>query len=144
MAYGGLKFLGLGLSVSGTLIETKAFPIDVAPACSGMTTLKVLFFTGAIGAYLYEGNRWRKSFLWASTVPLAVLLNMLRIVAVGLLGTVFSPELAVSFFHQASGLLFFGIGLLLLYGEAQLLKKWAIGQSIAGIRHSRDTIEDIR
>jgi exosortase len=123
MAYGGLKALGLGLSVSGTLIETKGFSIDVAPACSGIATLKVLFFSGAVAAYLYQGGRWRKSILWAGTVPLAVLLNTLRIVSVGIIGNAFSQELAVSFFHQVSGMVFFGIGLLLLYGEAALLKR---------------------
>lgn len=123
MAFGGLKILGLGVSVSGTLIETKGFFIDVAPACSGIATLKVLFFSGAIAAYLYRGNIIRKGVLWMSTVPLAVLSNMLRIVSVGIVGNVFSEELAVSFFHEASGMIFFGIGLLLLYGEAALFKK---------------------
>jgi exosortase len=123
MAYGGLKMMGLGMSISGTSIETKGFLIDVAPACSGMTILKVLFFSGAIGAYLYQGSPLRKSLLWMSTVPLAVLLNMIRIVSVGIVGNAFSQEFAVSFFHQVSGMVFFGIGLLLLYGEALLLKR---------------------
>ena len=123
MAFGGLKVLGLAVSISGTLIETKDISIDVAPACSGLTILKILFFTGAIAAYLLRGSKWRKGFLWASTVPLAVLLNTLRIVSVGVAGNFFGQELAASFFHQVSGLLFFGVGLLLLYGEAALLKQ---------------------
>ena len=124
MAFGSLKMLGLGVSVSGTFIETKNFFIDIAPACSGIAALKVLFFTGAIAAYLHQGSRWRKSLLWVSTVPLAVVLNMLRIVSVGIVGNVFGREIAVSFFHQVSGMMFFGIGLLLLYIEALLLKKY--------------------
>lgn len=123
MAFGGLKMVGLAVSISGTLIDTKAFSIDVAPACSGMTILKVLFFAGAIGGYIHKGNRWQKSILWASTVPLAVLLNMLRIISMGLIGNAFSPELAASFFHEVSGLLFFGVGLLSLYWESALMKR---------------------
>jgi exosortase len=123
MAFVSLKMLGLGVSVSGTFIETKNFSIDVAPACSGIATLKVLFFTGAIAAYLHRGSRWRKGLLWMSTVPLAVILNMLRVVSVGIVGNAFGREIAVSFFHLASGMMFFGVGLLLLYGEAMLLKK---------------------
>lgn len=123
MAFGGLKMMGLAVSVSGTLIETKGFFIDVAPACSGIATLKVLFFSGMIAAYLHQGSRWRKSLLWMSTIPLAVLLNMLRVISVGIVGNVFSQELAVSYFHQVSGMVFFGIGLLLLYVEATLLKR---------------------
>lgn len=124
MAYAGLKALGLAVSISGTLIETKRFSIDVAPACSGLTTLKILFFTGAIGAYLHQGSKWGKGVLWASTVPMAVLLNMFRIISVGLVGNFFGQAFAVSFFHEASGLLFFGVGLLLLYGESALLKRY--------------------
>ena len=123
MAYGFLKLLGLGQSVSGTIIETKSFFIDIAPACSGIATLKVLFFSGAIAAYLCQGSKWRKSIVWISTIPLSVLLNMLRIVSVGIIGNAFSQELAISYFHQVSGMAFFGIGLLLLYGEATLLKR---------------------
>jgi exosortase len=123
MAFGGLKILGLSVSISGTYIETKKILIDVAPACSGLTILKVLFFTGAITAYLFQGSKRRKGLLWASAVPLAVLLNALRIVSVGVVGNFLGQETAISFFHQVSGLLFFGVGLLLLYGEAALLKR---------------------
>jgi exosortase len=123
MAFGCLKVLGLGLSISGTLVKTKNFWIDIAPACSGLTNLKVLFLSGVVAAYLYQGSRWRKALLLMSTVPLAIFLNMCRIVSVGIIGNAFSPELAVSFFHQASGMVFFGLGLLCLYLAAELLKK---------------------
>lgn len=126
MAYAGLKVLGLAVSISGTLIETKKFSIDVAPACSGLTILKVLFFTGAIAAYLYPGSNWSKGILWGGTIPLAVLLNMFRIISVGLVGNFFGRAFAISFFHEASGLLFFSVGLLLLYGEASLLKRYHV------------------
>lgn len=123
MAFGGLKILGLSISISGTFIETKKILIDVAPACSGLTTLKVLFFIGAIAAYLFQGSKRRKGLLWASTIPLAVLLNTLRIVSVGVVGNFFGHDTAILFFHQISGILFFGVGLLLLYWEAALLKR---------------------
>jgi exosortase len=123
LAFGGLAALGMGASISGTVIDTGRFAIDVAPACSGLTTLNVLFFVGAVAAYHLPANPGRKCLLWASTVPLAVLLNTLRVVTVGVIGHFFGAEPASAFFHQISGLLLFGIGLLLLYGESGLLKK---------------------
>ena len=56
LAFGGFKAMGLDASISGTLIHTGRFLIHVVPECSGLTILKVLFFFGAIGAYVYPGN----------------------------------------------------------------------------------------
>ncbi len=123
MAFGGLKTIGLDASISGTIINTGRFLIDVAPACSGLAMLNVLFFFGAIGAYLYPGKTRHKLLLWASTVPLAVLLNMCRIISVGLIGHFHSAAAAAAFFHHLSGLVFFGLAMLLLYGETSLLKR---------------------
>jgi exosortase len=122
MAFGCLKIVGIANSVSGTIIETGRFSIDVASGCSGLTILKVLFFAGAIAAYFCEASFKRKCLLWASTIPLAVLLNMLRIVSAGLFGYLVN-ETYVSLFHDISGLLFYGIGLLFLYWETALLEK---------------------
>lgn len=123
MAFGGLKAMGLDASLSGTFIYTGRFLIDVAPACSGLNMLNVLFFFGAIGAYLYQGKPQYRFVLWGSTVPLAVLLNMYRIVSVGLIGHFLNADRADLFYHDVSGLLFFGLAMLVLYGEAALLKR---------------------
>jgi exosortase len=122
MAFWCLKILGIANSISGTIIETGRFSIDVASGCSGLIMLKVLFFAGAIAAYLCEASFQRKCLLWASTIPLAMLLNMLRIVSAGLFGYLVN-ETYVSLFHDISGLLFYGIGLLFLYWETALLEK---------------------
>jgi len=123
MAFAGLKAVGLGAGIWGTAIDTGRFVIDVVPACSGLTLLKVLFFFGAMGAYLYPGKYGYKVAFWASTIPLAVVLNAGRIASVGLIGHWAGADIAGTFFHQGSGLLFFGLALMALYGEAGLLKR---------------------
>ncbi len=121
-AYVALRLLGIGASLSGCLIDTGRLCLNVVPGCSGLTALKVLFFVGAVAAYLHPGGWSRKALLWMSAIPLAMGMNMLRIVSVGLVGHFLGPALATAFFHEISGPLFFGMALLLMYGLAAVLK----------------------
>jgi exosortase len=123
MAFYGLKALGMNASISGTLIHTGKFLIQVVPECSGLTMLKVLFFFGALGAYLYPGKMPYKWILWVSIIPLAVCLNMCRILSVGIIGHFMNANAAILFFHQVSGLLLFGLAMLFLYGESAFFKR---------------------
>jgi hypothetical protein len=47
----------------------------------------------------------------------------MRIASVGVAGYFGGEAVALSFFHQVSGLLSFGLALLMLFGEAVLLKR---------------------
>ena len=46
LAFFGFKAVGLDASISGTFIYTGRFLIDIAPACSGLNMLNILFFFG--------------------------------------------------------------------------------------------------
>jgi exosortase D (VPLPA-CTERM-specific) len=58
-----------------------------------------------------------------STVPLTIVVNSLRIAAVGILYPLIGPKVAEGFFHDFSGFLIFIVSLGILLGEMWLLKR---------------------
>jgi hypothetical protein len=51
---------GKDAAISGTLIYTGRFLVDIAPACSGLTIMNVLLFMGAVGAHMYNRNEIKR------------------------------------------------------------------------------------
>ena len=98
--------------------------VDIAPACSGLNILNVLLFAGVLGVHVYRGSIRNKLIILISIIPIAIISNTIRIICIGLSGHFKGEEFAVSFYEGISGMLVFGIAMLLLYFEASLLKKW--------------------
>jgi exosortase len=122
MSYLFFKIIGMEAAVSGTYLFTGRFLVDIAPACSGLTIMNVLLFIGVIGVYLYQGSIRSKIFILISIIPIAILSNTIRIISTGLLGHFQSEETALNFYHNLSGMIVFGIAMLVLYGEGMILK----------------------
>lgn len=117
------KCMGMDASISGTLLYTGQFLVDIAPACSGLTIMNVLLFMGAIGAYLYNGRKSKGVIIFLSVIPLSIILNTIRIFITGLAGHFINQETALSFYHDISGMFIFGLALLFLYCEACLFNR---------------------
>jgi exosortase E/protease (VPEID-CTERM system) len=87
------------------LVGTKSFDVSIAPECSGYEGIGlVLTF---LGLYLWIfRDRFRLGRVWL-LLPLGAvtiwLANVVRIVALILVGTYLSPEVAVSGFHSQAG-----------------------------------------
>jgi exosortase len=116
-------WMGMDTAISGTMLYTGRFLVDIAPACSGLTTMNVLLFMGAIGAYLYNGTKIKSAMIFVSVIPISILLNTIRIFFTGLAGHYIGEETAISFYHDISGIFIFGFALLLLYCEASLFNR---------------------
>lgn len=123
VAYFLYKCMGMDAAVSGTLLYTGQFLVDIAPACSGLTILNVLLFMGAIGAYLYNGRKSKGVMIFVSVIPLSIFLNTIRIYFTGLAGHFINEETALSFYHDISGMLIFGLAMLILYFEACIFNR---------------------
>ncbi len=54
-------------------------PLDVAEACSGMRLLMTFFALGVAMAYLHYRPAWQRLVLLASTVPIAIICNIVRV-----------------------------------------------------------------
>jgi exosortase D (VPLPA-CTERM-specific) len=71
--------------------------------------------------YFFKEHLWKRIVLVASTVPLAIVTNSLRIAMTAILYKYFGAEVAEGFFHTFSGLLIFVLCLPVLFLELKIL-----------------------
>ncbi len=98
-----LQSLGQPALAEGNTIILGEHQLEVAQACSGLR-----MFTGIVAlAYAYvvivRRPLWEKAFLMVSVVPIALLVNGIRITATGILYQFASGEAAQKFSHDAAG-----------------------------------------
>jgi exosortase len=101
----------LKATVSGVVIDVnyKGIPLvpglDVAEACSGMRLLMAFVALGVAMAYLHDRPVWQRLVLLISTMPIAVLCNVVRVTVTGLIYVIGDPRYAQGVYHDMLGLL---------------------------------------
>jgi exosortase len=78
--------------------------LNVAEACSGMRLLMAFLALGVAMAYLHDRPRWQRAILLLSTVPIAVLCNIIRVTATGFLYVQVDPKYTQGVYHDMLGL----------------------------------------
>lgn len=122
---------GLEAKASGVVIDIvykgiKLEPgLDVAEACSGMRLLMAFLALGVAMAYLHYRPIWQRLILLVSTVPIAILCNIVRVTITGLIYILWDPMYAQGIYHDMLGLLMlplaFGLYGLLAWFMSNLL-----------------------
>jgi exosortase len=123
--------------ISSSIIETLSIPVvregnilhfsncslEVAEACSGIRSLMAYFTLACIFGYLMKGSFLRRSLLIPIAVPLAFLVNIVRVVGTGLLADHFGPKVAMGFLHEFSGIIVFILGFFIFLIIFMLIEK---------------------
>ena len=107
----------------GNIIHLASTTLFVAEACSGLRSLMALITIGVMVGYLFSSSRVEWVLIVLSAIPIAILLNAVRVALTGLLTYRWGEQAAAGLLHQTEGMVMFGIAFLLLFGEAQLLSK---------------------
>ena len=79
-------------------------PLDVAVACSGMRLLMAFLALGVAMAYLHERPWWQRLVLLASTVPIAIFCNIVRVTVTGFIYVLAAPKYTQGIYHDTLGL----------------------------------------
>ena len=122
VAAGALQGVGVPLTRDGNTLLLPGATLEVADACSGIRSLTVLLALGALWAYLERGKPIRRALLFASTVPLAVLGNAVRVTLTALGVYLVGSWVAEGAAHEAMGLVVFAVTLAGLYLCSKLLR----------------------
>lgn len=88
----------------------------VANVCNGLRTLISLLAFGALYVYVCRLRGLWRVFLFAMTIPVAIVSNSLRIVSLILVADVWTVEAATGWYHDFSGLLIFILAFMLMFG----------------------------
>lgn len=102
----------------GNIIQMDNFPLFVDVPCSGFKTLVSLLTFSAAFAYLVDGTRNRRFILFLLSIPLALVINSVRIALIGVVGECINDH-AAHVFHDWSGIFTLILGFTALFSIAK-------------------------
>jgi exosortase len=117
----------LNAEVRGSVIDVvyrgKALEpaLDVADACSGMRLLMAFVALGVAMAYLHWRPIWQRLVLLASTIPIAIICNIVRVTVTGFIYILGNPMYAQGIYHDLLGMLMLPLAFALYGGLAWLM-----------------------
>lgn len=79
-------------------------PLNVAEACSGMRLLMAFLALGVAMAYLHYRPVWQRIVLLVSTIPIAILCNIVRVTVTGFIYVLIHPKYTQGIYHDMLGL----------------------------------------
>jgi exosortase len=123
-----LQLTGLRVIAEGNIIAVPDAPVssrilEVAQACNGLSMLMTLAATVTATIILIPLSTWKRVVIFASALPIALISNMIRIVATGWCYYLISGEGAKKFAHDWAGFLMMPLALILV-GLEVLLLSW--------------------
>ncbi len=125
-----LEASGTSVSQQGNIVTLNGdTALAVAEACSGLRMLIAFVIAAALIAYLVKRPRWQKAILLASSIPVAVICNVIRIFATAILMLYVGSEVGQKFFHDISGFVMIAIAVSLLFGEIRLMDRLIVSES---------------
>jgi exosortase len=137
-----LQTLGYCAVAEGTVIHMNEVKIQVIQACSGLSML-LTFFALSVGLVLVIDRPLRdKVVIVFSAVPVALVVNVLRIATTGVCLKTAGPGLANAVFHDLAGWLMMPLAMALLGLELYLLSRLFVEVETAPIRVRRASFFD--
>lgn len=113
----GTAILSASDSLSGLPAGAK-FSVDVADPCSGIRSLFALMMVSALYGFFVFKTWWKHALIFAFSIPLAVLGNLVRILLLTVGTLAFGAEFAIgegledpSTFHMVAGFFVFAVAL---------------------------------
>lgn len=133
-----LETFGARVSQQGNVVTLNDnIPMAVAEACSGLRMLIAFIIVTAFIAYMVKRSRRQKTVLLLSSIPVAVMCNILRICITAMLFMLVSTELAEKFFHDFAGLAMMPAAVLLIFSELWLMDKLTLPEPGARQEHTK-------
>jgi exosortase len=117
-----VQFLGLTVYLDGNILHLPQLSLGVAEACSGLRSLSSLVVLALLLGFLQKGSRRFRLALLALSVPIAVAVNVVRIVGTASL-VEHDERFAMGFYHAFSGWLIFVLGIGMLWITSRTLAK---------------------
>jgi len=130
-ASGILNGIDIPVFREGNIIHLPHISLGVVQACSGIQSLVSLLAISVLLMKILGLRGWTGAFFALSAVPVAVLANMFRIAATGVLGSFVNPALAEGFFHEFSGWVVFLFAFLVLMVEVRLIRRFERSPRVA-------------
>lgn len=124
-----LRLFGVNADLSGNVINVlrdngTIHPLNVATQCSGMRTVIAFVALGVAVALVATRQWWKRIMLLAMALPVAVLLNAIRVAILGVI-SLYNPKLSEGEAHMFIGTLLLVPGFFLY-----LAVLWSLNQAV--------------
>jgi exosortase B len=127
-----LQWLGYPIARVGVTIYIAQYQLLVEDACAGLNSLVSLISIGLFYVYILHNSSAKYSILLLMLViPIAILANVVRVMALVLLTYYFGDAVAQGFLHNFAGMVTFTSALLLIFLVDTLLRpvrRWLGGE----------------
>lgn len=118
-----LEAFGANVTQHGNIVTlNRETTMAVEEACSGLRMLTAFIIVAAFIAYMIKRSRFQKAFILFSSIPIAVMCNIIRLCITAVLFMLVSTQAAEKFFHDFAGITMMPAAVLLIFGELFLLK----------------------
>ena len=112
-----LYVLGYPIAGSGVTIMIGQYQLLIAAACAGLNSLISLSAIGLFYIYIRHNANWRYALLlMLAIVPVAIMANFIRVLALILITHYLGDEAAQGFLHNFSGITMFLFSVLGIFG----------------------------
>ncbi len=111
-----LDLLGVPALREGNIISLPNNQLEVIEACSGIHSLFALLAVATLAGYLLRSRNTQRVLIALSAIPVAILLNAVRITLLGILSYQIGPGAAAGFAHMTTGLVIFIVGCAVIVG----------------------------
>ena len=117
---------GLGYSIiqDGIRLQLPNASFQIASDCTGIKSWLVLFSLASFFLYFLKIRFQTKLMIFVSLLPLAFVVNLMRVTVLILVGHYAGEVIAMNYWHDFSGIFFYGVSTLLILGISGCLIKF--------------------
>jgi exosortase D (VPLPA-CTERM-specific) len=118
-----IRSVGISVFLDGNVIDLGSYKLEVAEACSGLRYLFPLMTLAFLMACFYRAAFWKRALIFLSSIPITLIMNSLRIAAIGVMVDRWGIGMAEGLLHQVQGWMMFMISTGTLVLEVMLLTR---------------------
>lgn len=119
-----LELIGVSVAREGhILLLNDSVPVAVAEACSGLRMLTAFVVVGCVLAFVVDRPKWQQRVLVLSTIPVAIVCNLVRLVLTAQLYLMTDSDFAEKFFHDFAGWTMMPIAIGMLVAELWIMNR---------------------
>lgn len=124
-----LEAFGVNVSQQGNVVTlNEQTTMAVEEACSGLRMLTAFIIISAFITYMVKRSRIQKAILLLSSIPVAVMCNILRLCITAILFILVNAEVAEKFFHDFAGFCMMPAAVLLMFALLWIMDKIVIDE----------------